>query len=456
MRTKEKLLLLYPGEFYAGNWGRTLRLKPHMVYIYSYLKQFFDVSVIDLENEFSRPESEDELSIFKQNALKRLSGIDADIVAISCWSSLNYLSTIYFAEKIKENQPDIKIIVGGYHPTFMPQDFEYQNNPFDHVVTGEIQNIFKAIHPEKFREIQTYQLTPDFLSYPYYDNQKTLGIFLGSGCPFNCNYCMEYKTRWSSLSVDEAITFIQELSAKISPQYITIFDACFGLNKKWRKAFLSTLAKAKLDCYFWLETRIDVIDEEDLELMAKLNVKIDFGIDSFSSSMLKIMNKTNKPDAYLKKFLNISAKCSQLGLLHDVYLIFDHPGETQETYAEFKLFFQNFVRPQLEGGYLRVKYQRFSFYPGNYIFNHLKDFEKQFGFKVNLPEWWKQEGNQYLSSRDIVPSIDENGNPFHVPLKETSKMVKRFNQLSKEEKLWENLHTFKSFTSLKSKQPHQA
>ena len=82
MRTKEKLLLLYPGEFYAGNWGRTLRLKPHMVYIYSYLKQFFDVSVIDLENEFSRPESEDELSIFKQNALKRLSGIDADIVAI--------------------------------------------------------------------------------------------------------------------------------------------------------------------------------------------------------------------------------------------------------------------------------------------------------------------------------------------------------------------------------------
>ena len=452
---KERLLLIYPGEFYAGSWGRTLPLKPHMVYIYSYLKQFFDVSVVDLENEFSRPENEDALSAFKQNALKRIIEIEAEIVAISCWSSLNYLSTIYFAEKIRERRPDVKIIVGGYHPTFMPQDFEYKNSPFDHVVTGEIQNIFKAIHPEQFNEFHTYQITPDFLSYPYFDNQKAVGIFLGSGCPFNCNFCMEYKTKWSSLSVDGAMALIQQLTDQISPQYITIFDACFGLNKKWRKAFLSSLTEAKLDCYFWLETRIDVIDEEDLELMSKLNIKIDFGIDSFSKSMLRIMNKTNKPEAYLKKFLDISVKCSQLGILHDVYLIFDHPGETKETYAEFKLFFQDFVRPQLEGEYLRVKYQRFSFYPGNYIFNHQKDFEKQYGFKANRPEWWGQEGNQYLSSRDTTPSIDENDEPFHVPLKETSAMVKQFNQRSKKQALWENLHAFKTFTTPKSKKNKQ-
>jgi hypothetical protein len=90
MKTKEKILLLYPGEFYSWNWGRFIRLKPHMVYIYSYLKQYFDVRVIDLENEFSRPETENELPAFKEKALKRIRGIEADIVAISCWSSLNY------------------------------------------------------------------------------------------------------------------------------------------------------------------------------------------------------------------------------------------------------------------------------------------------------------------------------------------------------------------------------
>ena len=227
-------------------------------------------------------------------------------------------------------------MVGGYHPTFVPQDFTYPGSPFDHVVTGEIQNIFKAVHNEYFQEIDTYRIFPDFHGYPYFDNQKTLGIFLGAGCPFNCRYCMEYKRQWSSLPVDDAVGLIKKLVHEMNPRYFTIFDACFGLSSKWRKAFLSELVKADLDCNFWLETRVDVIDEEDLELMSDLNVKMDFGVDSFSKSMLRIMNKTKDPEAFLKKFVNISSICNQSNILHDVYLIFDHPGETEETYAEFK------------------------------------------------------------------------------------------------------------------------
>lgn len=442
MKRKEKILLLYPGEFYSQGWGRFIRLKPHMVYIYSYLKHFFDVIVVDLENEFSRPETPEELSAFKANSLERILGFEVDMVAISCWSSLNYLSAVYFAEKIKQHHPGTPLVVGGYHPTFMPQDFEYPGSPFDHVVTGEIQNIFKAVHKEQFKEIDTYRIEPDFRTYPYYDNQKTVGIFLGAGCPFNCRYCMEYKRQWSSLAVDEAVGLIKKLSHEMNPRYFTIFDACFGLNKKWRKSFLSALVRADLNCYFWMETRIDVIDEEDLELMSRLNIKMDFGIDSFSTSMLKIMNKTKNPNAFLEKFVKISSICNQLDILHDVYLIFDHPGETAETYAEFRQFFQNVVTPQLEGGHLRVKYQRFSFYPGNYIFNHQDMYAKKYGFKANAPEWWKQAGNHYLHSRDVTPSIDGNGRPFHVPLKETSKMVKAFNNKAKQKELWQRLHSF--------------
>lgn len=441
-RKLEKLLLLYPGEFYSFSWGRYIHLKPHMVYIHSYLKRHFDVTVIDLENEFSRPKTEDELDVFKKKSLDRLERLDADIVAISCWSSLNYLASVFFAENIKRKRPDTLIIVGGYHPTFVPQDFEYPGNPFDHVIRGEIQNMIKIIRPQWSENVHTYEISPNFRSYPYFDNQKSVGIFLGSGCPFNCRYCMEYKRKWSSLPVSLALERIQELVLDLSPRYITIFDACFGLNKKWRKAFLFALTQADLDCYFWLETRVDVIDEEDLELISGLNIKMDFGIDSFSKSMLKIMNKTKSPGAFLKKFETISAICNRLNILHDVYLIFNHPGETKETYAEFKKFFQGHVRSKLEEGYLRVKYQRFSYYPGNYIFNHLEAFEKRYGFKANSPQWWKQSGNHYLLSRDVTPSIDENGQPFHVPLKETSEMVKAFNRKAREPELWKRLHAF--------------
>jgi len=439
---KKKLLLLYPGEFYSMSWGRFIELKPHMVYVYSFLKDFFDVTVIDLENEFSRPKTDKERRLFKKNALKRILSIDADYVAISCWSSLNYLSSKYFATKIKHEKPHIKIIVGGYHPTFLPEDFEYKNSPFDYVMKGEIHNILKIFDYEKYSKIETHEIKPDFLTYPYYNAQKTVGIFLGTGCPFKCSFCMEYKKKWTGYPVVESTELISKIDKEISPKYIAIFDACFGVDKNWRKELLRELVRKNIQCYFWVETRVDLIDEEDLELMARLNFKIDFGIDSFSKTMLSIMNKTNNPDSYLKKFITISKKCNELKILHDVFLIFNHPGESKKTYEEYRKFFEDQVVTELKGGHLRIMYQRYSFFPGSYVFNHADDYQNKYGFNIFYPQWWKEEEDHFIISRSVTPSIDEKGNPFFVPLKEVKKEIKDFNIMSREKNLWEKLHSF--------------
>lgn len=438
----KKLLLLYPGEFYSMNWGRFIELKPHMVYIYSFLKDFFDVTVIDLENEFSRPKTDKERILFKKNALKRILSVDVEHVAISCWSSLNYLSSRYFAKKIKEKKPNTKIIVGGYHPTFVSEDFEYRNTPFDYVIKGEIHNILKVLSHKNYSKTETHEIKPDFISYPYFNSQKTVGIFLGSGCPFKCSFCMEYKKKWSGYPVVEAIELISRIEKEISPKYIAIFDACFGVDKVWRRELLSEIARKNIQCYFWLETRIDLIDEEDLELISRLNLKIDFGIDSFSKTMLTIMNKTKDPDLYLKKFIQISKRCNELKILHDVFLIFNHPGESKKTYDEHQSFFEEQVSPKLTGGYLRIRYQRFSFFPGSYVFNHAADFENKYGFSILHPKWWKEEENHYIASRSVTPSTDKKGAPFFVPLKEVSKEIKDLNKMSREKDLWEKLHSF--------------
>ena len=442
MKAKQKILLLYPGDFYSRDWGRFITLKPHMVYIYTYLKEFFDVIVVDLENEFLRPEDDKELEKFKKKSLKRILSIDTDNIAISCWSSLNFLSSLYFTQKIKQKKPDTKIIVGGYHPTLVPEDFQFENSPFDHVIKGEIHNILKIFGLDTAMGKNTYEIFPDYVSYPYYSSQKTIGMFLGSGCPFHCRYCMEYKKKWSSLSVKTAIDYILKINEQISPIYIPIFDACFGFDRNWRKEFLKELIKKDLDLYFWLETRVDLLDEEDIKLLSKLKIKIDFGVDSLSKTMLRIMRKTISPDSFLDNFLNISKACSEYGILHDMFMIFNHPGETKKTYEEFKHFFADRVCPELKGGYLRIKYQRFSYYPGSYIYNHQKEFQEKYGFNALHPQWWKESIGNYANSRDIIPSINEKGEPYYVPLKKISKMVKEFNRFSKEQALWERLHSF--------------
>ncbi|GAI79895.1 unnamed protein product, partial [marine sediment metagenome] len=214
------------------------------------------------------------------------------------------------------------------------------------------------------------------------------------------------------------------------------------VDKNWRKELLLELVRKNIQCYFWLETRVDLIDEEDLELMARLNFKIDFGVDSFSKTMLSIMNKTNNPDSYLKKFINISRKCNELKILHDVFLIFNHPGESKKTYEEHRKFIEDQVLTKLKGGYLRIMYQRFSFFPGSYVFNHAADFQNKYGFNILHPEWWKEGEDHFIISRSVTPSTDEKGNPFFVPLKDVSKEIKDFNTMSREKNLWEKLHSF--------------
>ena len=55
MYQKQKLLLLYPGSFYSPAWGDINEANTHMVYVYSFLKRYFEVTAIDLEMEFSKP-----------------------------------------------------------------------------------------------------------------------------------------------------------------------------------------------------------------------------------------------------------------------------------------------------------------------------------------------------------------------------------------------------------------
>ncbi len=439
---RPRVLLLYPGEFHSPTWGRFLELKPHLVYVHSFLKRFLDVRVLDLENEFSRPDGPEALEAFKARALERVLAEDADYLAISCWSSLNYLPTRYFAEEVKRSRPQTRVIVGGFHPTFVPEDFAYPGHPFDHVIGGEISNILPVFPGAPPGPGATHEIEPDFRSYPYFAAQRTVGVYLGSGCPFRCSFCMEYKRRWSVLPVDRALGLIAAVQEQVSPRYIVFFDACFGLDPGWRREFLTRLAERNPDNHFWLETRVDLIEEKDLELLARLKVKLDFGVDSFSETMLRIMRKTGDPSSYLEKFVALSRKCSEHGILHDVFLIFNHPGETRETYEQFKSFMSSRVVEELRGGCLRVLFQRFALFPGSQVFNHLPEYEQAYGFSIQDPKWWLRSENHFLASRAITPSRDRDGRPYSVPLKEISGLVKGFNRESREKELWQRLRAF--------------
>jgi hypothetical protein len=431
MQRKEKLLLLYPGVLHSAGWGDAREQNTHLLYVYSCLKEHFDVSVLDLEAEIGRPADESQREAFKRASMQRILSFDADIVGISCWSSLNYLASRYFAERIREARPGARIVVGGYHPTFVEEDFRYPGSPFDVIVRGGAENAAAALGLGPPAKEGPNPLQPDFRSYPYAVTGQNVGLFLSTGCPFGCTYCMEYRRRWHSVSVPEALEIVREVEEALRPRGVMILDACFGLDGQWRREFLSELAGRPHRCGFWIQTRTDLIDDEDLPLLARLNVKIDLGVDSLSRTMLAIMRKTKNADAYLERFLDLSDKCSRHGIEHEAYLMFNHPGESEQTLEEHEAFVRDRLVPALRGGMLSIRSGTFSLFPGSFVHTHLDAFKERYGTSVECEAWWREERDQMALSRSIVPSRDSRGNPFRVTPERIRKPLADFNRASR-------------------------
>lgn len=428
---QKKLLLLYPGVLHSAGWGDAREQNTHLLYVYAFLRACFDVSVLDLEAEFGRPAGEPQREAFKRASMAKILSLDADVVGISCWSSMNYLAARYFAERIREARPKRRIVVGGYHPTFVEEDFRYPGSPFDVIVQGGVENTPAALGIEPRGGDGPHPLRPDFRSYPYAGPWQNVGLFLSTGCPFSCTYCMEYRRRWRPVGVPEALDIVREVEESLRPRGVMILDACFGLDRQWRREFLTELAKRPHRSGFWIQTRIDLIDDEDLALLAGLNVKIDLGVDSLSRTMLGIMKKTRDADAYLDRFLDLSDKCSRAGLEHDAYLMFNHPGESEETLAEHDAFLRTRLAPALRGGMLSIRSGTFSLFPGSYVYSHLDAFREEYGTSVECAAWWREERDQLALSRSIVPSRDREGRPFRVTPERIRGPIAEFNRSSR-------------------------
>jgi len=451
MNHSKKILLLFPSIFYFPQDIERVEIKSSLLYLYSFLKPHFEVQTLDLETEIGRPNSRVNIKRFKDKAKALLSQKSFDIVGISCWTSLSYQACIAVGSVIKEINPHSTIVVGGYHPSAVPDDFAYPGSPFDFLVIGEGEEAFlKICKGEMDKKEQTTIISGDsgnLENFPFLDlspigtGKNPQGrfiypfyLYLSRDCPFSCNFCMEQAKRkrgWRSMSPDKAIEQIQRVVDELKPYSIALADACFGINPKWRKEFLKKLVEKNFDLWFSIETHPDLLDEEDADLLSDLKVEVQFGLESGSPTMLEIMHKVNNPERYLEHFEEISSLLSQRKVMHRANLIFNHPGETHQTVLETIDFMKKIMEKKETSLFWEIG--DYSHFPGSQIDSNLDYYEKTFGTKIASPQWWKMEEDQWENSRKVLPSKDftwENKDFWKWRIKEIDDLMK--NSLAKE------------------------
>ncbi|MBI5534866.1 MAG: radical SAM protein [Deltaproteobacteria bacterium] len=405
-----RVLLLWPGGLFSG--GKNFGV-PQLLSLAAAVRASVDAVVevvdLDLERAFGKPD------------LRKIFERGYDVVGISCYSSYDYLKVMAIAEQARSLLPRAWLVVGGYHPSARPHDFTATDSPFDCVVVGEGERPFTRIvkacdrgdpapkgilGPEPVHDLGELPPLDWTLLERYRPHVRKVAsqaeIYLSRGCPFGCTFCMERAKKeesWRALDPESAVEAMHRLDAFLDLSRFTlrVTDALFGLRPEWRREVLERLAARPLRARkIWLLTRLDLLERQDIELMARAHVSPGFGVESGSPAMLRTIRKSSAPEQYLDSIHRISEWALEYRVPFGINLIVGHPGETEDTLRETAQFARRlFLRAERTMGFLSV--DPFRLYPGSEIDRDLPAWQARTGMRNHRYPWWQDGDQAFLS-----------------------------------------------------------
>lgn len=338
-------------------WKKIIRALPPLglAYIAAYLeKKGEEVYILDLKAE--------NMNLAQFQAY--LKNINPDFIGITS-TTVEIENALGIAELAKHIIPKVKIVLGGTHPSIMPD--EVLSNPqVDFVIRGEgefalyelvnesnqIQNILNLSYKDNGGIIHNISRPLiedlDAMPFPAYHllPMKKYKLSLGSykripginmiatrGCPGKCIFChtgiFGKKTRTrSARSLLEEIKLLQK---DYNIKEISFYDDTFTTFKDNVKEFCERIIKEKIDITWSCMSRIDFIDKEILGLMKQAGChQIGYGLESASPEILK---KIRKPISLLsvRKVVSLT---KEAGIDVRGMFMLGNPGETEETLKE--------------------------------------------------------------------------------------------------------------------------
>ena len=306
------------------------------------------------------------------------------IVGIAC-PSYARTNSLKVAKIVKEHDKNIKVIMGGHHPTLMGRQV-LENYPFvDMVCIGEGEYLMfelsRGLEPEKilglgFRrnndiiindrrsEITDldelpmpawdlidpgrYGTSSDF-TFDGVDFSKEAGasISFSRGCIGRCNFCSNHCMwkRWKHRSPKNMADELELLNKKYNIRCFAFNDDCFSADKKAAIELCNEILARGLKIYFSVVTRTDCVDEEILGVLKKAGCcTVCFGIETASPKVLKIMHKPIR----IEQSQKVIQLVNSFGIRSVALLIAGAVGENWETVNE-TIDFLNHANPTMLG-----------------------------------------------------------------------------------------------------------
>lgn len=352
------------------------------------------------------------------------------VIGLSCYSSFDYMRVMALGRFLAEHFPGVPLVTGGYHASALPEDVVFDGSPFDAVIVGEgelpmltvVEELLgdgrlsrRRYGPAQIEDLDTLPPYAWDLLDRYWPRATDIGrkfqIYLARGCPYHCTFCMERAKSgytWRAYSAPRAIDELRRLASitDLSQWVVNIADPLFGFKRRWRREVLEGIVRHKLlPRQYWTLTRSDDLDDVDVELLAQARFSIGIGLESGSPEMLTLMQKGNKPGAYLEAMQRLARLSLRYGLNWASNVIVGHPGETFASMNQTHEYLQAlFTSAKSTCGWLSV--DPFRLYPGAQVHEAMQAYTDRHGTRFYHPQWWKSWYDAAFAAEHIDPSRD--------------------------------------------------
>lgn len=347
-----------------------------------------------------------------------ISGFTPDYVGITMLTA-NYKAAKNIAKIAKALDSNIKVVVGGTHPTLDPEG-TLAEEEFDYVIRGEGEFTFtelangleedgiKGLSFKKNNQIihngdRAFIQDLNALLFPsrdsFINDTKYLDfgyVITGRGCPFSCSYCASPQLWHRTVrfrSVSNVIEELEYLQMNYNSSLIHFVDDTFNLNKDRAKEICRQIIDKQLGIRWVCDTRADCLDEELVALMKKAGcIRVKIGAESGSDRMLKTIQKGISKEQIRKAVALIKKESLPL----TIYLMTGFPGETNEDLKQTIAFAR-----ELDAQYYSLSV--LAPYYGTRVWSDMK----KAGKRLNKEHWeyFYHQSQDKILNNDLAPTL---------------------------------------------------
>lgn len=313
---------------------------------------------------------------FQQRVLAELD--HALCLAVSLVTGPMIRETVEMAREAKRLYPEIPVILGGWHPSLLP-DQTLAAEYVDVVVVGQGEDAFlevvqrveageslagipgvgykeqgriifnpaRALRPLKEMPPKAYHLA-DFDAYERVCGRRWAMYTSSLACPYNCGYCTNdgvYGRKWNALEPPQVVEETTDLVSRYNLELLWIVDDNFLIDRERAVGIAEGLVRrgVKFNWSIQASTNLVVrlsIDEWKLLRRAGLT-QVSQGADSGSPRVMHLMNKDFQD---LETIYEAARRLSEAGIRPSFNLIFGYPGETEKERHESVALMMNICR----------------------------------------------------------------------------------------------------------------